>query len=166
MSKQMSSSVSSLSTMGSLSNMDSLSPKSPVSQCTWEDLPSKDMAEEPDSSKRVTGVAALSNVIEMEEVEKHKGKNDCWIVYKDMVLDVTDYLSKHPGGKRSILVFGGKDCTVDYDKIHPHVTIEDAAAETIIGMLPKKGWSLTTKLAVGIGLAAAAVVVMKVVKAK
>jgi hypothetical protein len=33
-------------------------------------------------------------------------------------------------------------------------------------MLPKKGWSMTTKLAVGVGLAAAAVLVMKVVKAK
>jgi hypothetical protein len=33
-------------------------------------------------------------------------------------------------------------------------------------MLPKKGMSLTTKLAIGVGLAAAAVVVMKMVKAK
>lgn len=156
MSKQMSASVSSLSTM------DSLSPKSPMSQGTWDDLPSK-VGEEP---KRVTGLEALNNVIEMEEVEKHKGKTDCWIVYHDMVLDVTDYLSKHPGGKRSILVFGGKDCTEDYDKIHPHVKIEEHCPETIIGMLPKKGWSMTTKLAVGVGLAAAAVLVMKVVKAK
>jgi cytochrome b involved in lipid metabolism len=156
MAKQMSWSVSSLSTM------DSMSPKSPVSHSTWDDLPAK----EPDSSSRVTGIEALKNVIEMEEVEKHKGKTDCWIVYHDMVLDVTDYLSKHPGGKRSILVFGGKDCTEDYDKIHPHVKIEEHCPETIIGMLPKKGWSMTTKLAVGVGLAAAAVVVMKMVKAK
>merc|ERR1719440_232510 len=156
MSKQMSASVSSLSTM------DSLSPKSPVSQTTWEDLPSKGMEEQ----KRVTGLEALNNVVEMEEVEKHKGKNDCWIVYHGMVLDVTDYLAKHPGGKRSILVFGGKDCTEDYDKILPHVKIEEHCPETIIGMLPKKGWSMTTKLAVGVGLAAAAVLVMKVVKAK
>jgi cytochrome b involved in lipid metabolism len=115
---------------------------------------------------RVTGIEAKKNVIEMEEVEQHKGKTDCWIVYHDMVLDVTDYLSKHPGGKRSILVFGGKDCTEDYDKIHPHVKIEEHCPETIIGMLPKKGMSLTTKLAIGVGLAAAAVVVMKMVKAK
>merc|ERR1719240_1571116 len=146
--------------MGSLSTMDSLSPKSPMSQSPRDDLPSKDTAE-----KRGTGIEALKNVIEMEEVEKHKGKNDCWIVYQGMVLDVTDYLSKHPGGKRSILVFGGKDCTADYDKIHPHVKVEEHCPETIIGMLPKKGWSMTTKLAVGVGLAAAAVLVMKVVKA-
>jgi len=154
MSKQMSASVSSLSTM------DSLSPKSPVSTSTWDE------EKKPNSSTRVTGVEALKNAIEMEEVEKHKGKNDCWIVYQGMVLDVTDYLAKHPGGKRSILVFGGKDCTVDYDKIHPHVKIEEHAPETIIGVLPKEGWSMTTKLAVGIGLAAAAVLAMKVVKAK
>merc|ERR1719498_177085 len=145
----MSPSAASVSTMASES-----SPKS-TSGASFEEKPS-----------RVTGVEALKNVIEMEEVEQHKGKNDCWIVYKEMVLDVTGYLAKHPGGKRSILVFGGKDCTEDYDKIHPHVLIEEHCPETIVGTLPKKGWSLTTKLAVGVGLAAAAVMVMKVVKAK
>jgi cytochrome b involved in lipid metabolism len=152
MSKPMAS-VSSMSTMAS----ESLSPKSAG--------PSPKFGEEKKPT-RVSGLEALNHVIEMEEVEQHKGKTDCWIVYHDMVLDVTDYLSKHPGGKRSILVFGGKDCTEDYDKIHPHVKIEEHCPETIIGMLPKKGWSMTTKLAVGVGLAAAAVLVMKVVKAK
>jgi cytochrome b involved in lipid metabolism len=125
----------------------------------------------PGAPKRVTGLEALKHVtITMEEVEKHKSKTDCWIVYEGMVLDMNQgYLAKHPGGKRSITAFSGKDCTEDYNKIHPHVKVEEQCPEAIIGALPKpevRGTSLTTKLAVGIGLAAAAVLVMKVVKAK
>jgi cytochrome b involved in lipid metabolism len=126
--------------------------------------------EAPDSPTRVTGLEALKNVITMEEVEKHKSKTDCWIVYDGMVLDMNQgYLSRHPGGKRSITAFGGKDCTEDYRKIHPHVKVEEHCPEAIIGALPKPeahGSSLTTKLAVGLGLAAAAVLALKMVKAK
>jgi nitrate reductase (NAD(P)H) len=43
---------------------------------------------------------------------------DCWIVVKDMVYDVTKYLDSHPGGGDSILINGGMDSTEDFEAIH------------------------------------------------
>merc|ERR1719484_473134 len=47
----------------------------------------------------------------MEEVAKHTSKTDCWVVVSGQVLDVTKFLSEHPGGELAILTFGGKDAT-------------------------------------------------------
>jgi len=57
-------------------------------------------------------------VFTMEEVENHDNENDCWIVVRDRVYDCTSYLKLHPGGKDSILLFAGQDCTEDFDAIH------------------------------------------------
>jgi len=56
--------------------------------------------------------------ISMAEVEKHATEQDCWIVVKDMVYDVTKYLDSHPGGGDSILINGGMDSTEDFEAIH------------------------------------------------
>ena len=38
-----------------------------------------------------------------EEVAKHKTAQSCWIIINGKVLDVTKWLSKHPGGKSVLL---------------------------------------------------------------
>jgi len=40
--------------------------------------------------------------ISNEELLKHNGENGCWVVYNGKVYDVTDYLTRHPGGKNKI----------------------------------------------------------------
>ncbi|XP_015121131.1 cytochrome b5 [Diachasma alloeum] len=49
----------------------------------------------------------------LEEVAGHNGKLDTglWIVIKDIVYDVTEYVNKHPGGRELILEYAGKDAT-------------------------------------------------------
>merc|ERR1719336_1418724 len=47
----------------------------------------------------------------MEEVAKHTSKSDCWVVVAGQVLNVTNFLSEHPGGELAILTFAGKDAT-------------------------------------------------------
>lgn len=47
----------------------------------------------------------------MEEVSKHNKENDCWVVVNGQVLDVTKFLNDHPGGKKAILLYAGKDAT-------------------------------------------------------
>merc|ERR1740121_258500 len=41
----------------------------------------------------------------MEEVAKHTTKADCWVVVNGEVLNVTNFLSEHPGGELAILTF-------------------------------------------------------------
>merc|ERR1719162_646619 len=69
----------------------------------------------------------------LEEVAKHTTKNDCWVVVDGNVLDVTSFLSQHPGGELAILTFAGKDATEEFNMIHPPDVIGKYAPEAIIG---------------------------------
>lgn len=42
-----------------------------------------------------------------------------------LIVQVTDFLSSHPGGVKSILRLAGKDATEEYDPIHPPGTLEE-----------------------------------------
>ena len=55
--------------------------------------------------------------IRMEEVAKHSSKTDCWVVVAGEVLDVTSFLSEHPGGELAILTFAGKDATEEFNML-------------------------------------------------
>merc|ERR1719291_229863 len=55
----------------------------------------------------------------MDEVARHTTKEDCWVVLHGRVLDVTEFLPRHPGGERMLLAFGGKDATKTFESIHP-----------------------------------------------
>jgi len=70
-----------------------------------------------------------------EDVAKHNTKGDCWVILHDRVLDVTSFLSKHPGGELAILTFAGKDASSEFDMIHPPDVIEKYAPDAIIGQI-------------------------------
>ena len=53
--------------------------------------------------------AQVSGGFTLAEVAKHNTKTDCWVVLSDRVLNVTSFLSEHPGGELAILTFAGKD---------------------------------------------------------
>ena len=53
--------------------------------------------------------------IPLTEVAKHNTKTDCWVVVDGQVLDVTSFLSDHPGGELAILTFAGKDATEEFN---------------------------------------------------
>jgi len=71
----------------------------------------------------------------MEEVAKHTTKSDCWVVLHNNVLNVTSFLSSHPGGELAILTFAGKDATAEFDMIHPPDVISKYAPDAVIGVL-------------------------------
>lgn len=64
----------------------------------------------------------LENVryITMEEVAKHNSEEDCWIVVKNKVYDVNEYIKSgvHPGGNASITMNAGEDTTEDFEAVH------------------------------------------------
>jgi cytochrome b involved in lipid metabolism len=43
-----------------------------------------------------------------DEVAKHTKKGDCWMIYKNKVYDVTNFLEQHPGGEEVLLDVAGK----------------------------------------------------------
>merc|ERR1712207_89988 len=86
--------------------------------------------------------AASSGGLTMDEVAKHTTKEDCWVVLHNKVLNVTSFLSQHPGGELAILTFAGKDATAEFDMIHPPDVVGKYAPDAIIGEVgaakPKK----------------------------
>ncbi|KAF4688204.1 hypothetical protein FOZ60_003008 [Perkinsus olseni] len=77
--------------------------------------------------------AAPANGITMEEVAKHTSETDCWVVVNGQVLDVTDFLPEHPGGKLAIMTFAGKDASKEFNMIHPADVVEKYASDAILG---------------------------------
>jgi len=69
----------------------------------------------------------------MEEVAKHNKESDIWVVIDGQVLDVTNFLSEHPGGAKAIMLYAGRDATEEYQMIHPPNAIQKYAADTVIG---------------------------------
>ncbi|KAH9486795.1 Cytochrome b2, mitochondrial [Psilocybe cubensis] len=55
----------------------------------------------------------------LQQVAQHKSQNSCWVIIKNKVYDVTEFLPEHPGGAAIILKYGGRDATSAYEPIHP-----------------------------------------------
>ena len=73
----------------------------------------------------------------LEEVAKHNKPEDCWVVVNGQVLNVTDFLAEHPGGKKAILIYAGRDATEEFNMLHKKDVVEKYAPYAIIGTLKK-----------------------------
>jgi succinate dehydrogenase/fumarate reductase flavoprotein subunit len=73
----------------------------------------------------------------LAEVAKHNTEKDCWVVVNGQVLDATNFLADHPGGKKAIMIYAGKDATVEFNMMHKPEVVEKYAPETVIGVLKK-----------------------------
>lgn len=73
----------------------------------------------------------------MAEISKHDKEDDCWIVLYDEVYNLTSFLKDHPGGKESILLYGGKDATEQFEMLHQKSILAQLPAASKLGMLKK-----------------------------
>ena len=75
------------------------------------------------------------------DVAKHNTDKDCWVIVGDEVLDVTQFLPDHPGGKKAIMLYAGKDATEEFDMLHDRKVIKkygiDQGTVTAMGKLEK-----------------------------
>jgi len=54
---------------------------------------------------------SLGVAYKMIDVARHCYPESCWIVIDDVVYDVTEFISQHPGGSEIILEHAGSDAT-------------------------------------------------------
>jgi len=67
-------------------------------------------------SKTKSNLKSTINYYTLTEVAKHNKKTDAWIVINNKVANITDWISKHPGG--DIIMKGvGKDATELFNSI-------------------------------------------------
>merc|ERR1712217_790817 len=69
-------------------------------------------------------VQVLTMSVSADEVAKHATDSDCWVIVGDDVYDVTKFLPDHPGGKKAIMLFAGKDATEEFDMLHDRKVIK------------------------------------------
>jgi cytochrome b involved in lipid metabolism len=50
-----------------------------------------------------------------KEIQKHCTLDDCWLVVKNKVYNVTDFIKKHPIGPDSILFNSNENCIEHYN---------------------------------------------------
>lgn len=77
-------------------------------------------------------------VYTLDEVSQHKTKKSCWIVLSNIVYDITEYISEHPGGSDIILENAGKDCTDIFNVIHPWINYKLVLKKYLIGYIQHK----------------------------
>lgn len=65
----------------------------------------------PPKKEVIVSKKVVKNIFTAEEVSKHNTLEDCWMILNGKVYDITNFISLHPGGKRSLLTFGGKDAS-------------------------------------------------------
>ena len=59
-----------------------------------------------------------------EEIKKHNTENDIWIIYKNQIYDVTNFLNNHPGGKDKLMLAAGNSVEPYWNVYKQHYTPE------------------------------------------
>jgi len=78
---------------------------------------------------------AARPLLTVQEVAKHSSKEDCWVIIENNVYDVTTFLSDHPGGKRAILMYAGKDGTKEFKMLHNKNILKKYGKNLLLGPL-------------------------------
>ncbi|MCO5598753.1 hypothetical protein L7F22_052852 [Adiantum nelumboides] len=89
-------------------------------------------AENAKAQKKETPANELRE-ISMEEVAKHASDDDCWVAVNGQVIDATGFLDDHPGGRKAILLYKGRDATEEFNMLHDKSVIAKYYKEGIIG---------------------------------
>jgi len=77
---------------------------------------------------------AVTRSISKDEVAKHNTEKDCWVILNGKVYDVTAFLPDHPGGKKAIVLYAGKDASEEFNMLHnANVLTKYLPAEACIG---------------------------------
>lgn len=93
---------------------------------------------EESTSKKVTQFEIPGKEFTPEDVAKHNSADDCWVIVKNVVMDLTPFLKDHPGGQESILKFAGEDATESFDMLHEDNVVARYAPHCVLGRVKGK----------------------------
>jgi flavocytochrome c len=99
--------------------------------------PATDSASQPKQEVEQPKAANLNKEYTAADVAKHNTEKDCWTIVNGQVLDVTSFLPDHPGGKKAILLYAGRDATEEFNMLHKPDVVEKYAPSSIIGKFKK-----------------------------
>ena len=83
----------------------------------------------------VTSANVQNFPLTMEEVKKHTSRESCWFVLNGKVLDVTPFISTHPGGAAILVKNSGKDATAVFKAVGHSSYAEKELAKYTLGEL-------------------------------
>lgn len=87
-------------------------------------------------SKLATTSDQVLPVISLGQVADHCTPQDAWMVIYDKVYDVTDFLTKHPGGEDVLLEYVGHDATIAFRSVGHSAGAVRLLERYCIGVLP------------------------------
>lgn len=73
--------------------------------------------------------------ITLSEISKHNTESDCWMVIRNCVYDVTEYIPYHPGGIPELMKGAGKDATALFNEVHRWVNFDSILRSCLQGYL-------------------------------
>lgn len=80
-----------------------------------------------------------NKIYSMNEVKKHNKINDGWVVIKNKVYNVTNFINQHPGGSQILSDRLGKDITSDFNaRGHPDYVEKTILPKYLIGRIESK----------------------------
>jgi cytochrome b involved in lipid metabolism len=70
-----------------------------------------------------------------EEVATHHTESDLWVILDNKIYDLTEFVTRHPGGRSVLVRAAGTDITDRFLEVESHVKVSVGIQKMLIGML-------------------------------
>lgn len=70
-----------------------------------------------------------------QQIAQHNTPNDCYVLIRGVVYDVTSFADAHPGGRNVLLRWGGKDATEEFEGLHSDTVLMKYGDKLRVGVL-------------------------------
>ncbi|CAI4221099.1 unnamed protein product [Auanema sp. JU1783] len=79
----------------------------------------------------------LKEIITRCEVSSHDSPDDCWIIIRNIVYDITEFLQEHQGGMEILIEYAGSDATEAFESVGHSVKARMIMEKYAVGVLPE-----------------------------
>ena len=90
----------------------------PKASETKTSAPKPSVSKTPSPTPAPTKTEAVASGYTAAQVAEKNSRSNCWVILNDSVYNLTDWITKHPGGSGSILSLCGSDATSAFEGKH------------------------------------------------